>query len=75
MSWELFQIPSSSNVPPRHEFVLITIVIIVDMDQTLTMCQVYTKYFMSGFSQLDIIAATSSTYYYYLNFIKEDTKR
>lgn len=75
MSWELFQIPSSSNVIPRHEFVLITIVIIMDMDQTLTIFQVYTKYFMSGFSQLDIIAAASSTYYYYLNFFKEDTKR
>lgn len=51
MSWELFQIPSNSTVPPRHEFVLITIVIIMDMDQTLTLtiCQVYTKYFMSGF--------------------------
>ena len=47
----------------------------MDMDQSLTIFQVYTKYFMSGFSQLDIIAATSSTYYYYLNFIKEDTKR
>lgn len=45
------------------------------MDQTLTICQVYTKYFMSGFSQLDIIAATSSTYNYYLHVIKEDTER
>ena len=41
------------------------------MDQTLTLtiCQVYTKYFMSG------LAPTSSTYYYYLHFIKEDTER
>lgn len=30
---------------------------------------------MSIFFQLDIIAAASSTDYYYLNFIKEDTKR
>ena len=75
MSWELFQIPSTSNVPPRYEFVLIAIVIIMDIDQTLTICQVYIKYFMSGFSQLDIIAATSRAYYYYLHFIKEDTER
>ena len=47
----------------------------MDIDQTLTICQVYIKYFMSGFSQLDIIAATSSAYYYYLHFIKEDTER
>lgn len=64
-----FQIPSTSNVPPRYEFVLIAIVIIMDIDQTLNICQVYIKGLRVFFS-IGHYTATSSAYYYYLHFIK-----